>query len=95
MGIQLKVNGPQGDYVKVLDLCDSKEQLEKITVEQLKEKIARQLVIGTFLFCFLNHVGYKLFFLIHSLYKAKLLLLQIEIQNQMSLKKKNNVRNSA
>lgn len=63
MGIQLKVNGPQGDYVKVLDLCDSKEQLEKITVTQLKEEIARQLVIGTFFcFVFLNHVGYKLFF---------------------------------
>lgn len=48
MGIQLKVNGPKGDYVKVLDLCDSNEQLRRITVIQLKEKIARQLMIGTF-----------------------------------------------
>lgn len=48
MGIQLRVNTPQGGTSKVIDLCDSEAQLRKITVMQLKEKISEQLLISTF-----------------------------------------------
>uniref|UniRef100_A0A8C4E8X3 Ubiquitin-like domain-containing protein n=1 Tax=Dicentrarchus labrax TaxID=13489 RepID=A0A8C4E8X3_DICLA len=45
MKIQVKVNGPRGEE-KVIDLCDSEEQLKRFTVMQLKEKITKELVIG-------------------------------------------------
>lgn len=48
MGVQLRVNTPQGGTSKVIDLCDSEAQLKKITVMQLKEKISEQLLISTF-----------------------------------------------
>ncbi|KAI3376363.1 hypothetical protein L3Q82_016831 [Scortum barcoo] len=42
MKIQLKVSGPRGDE-KIIDLCENEEQLKKITVMQLKKKIAQEL----------------------------------------------------
>lgn len=42
MGIQLKVIGFTGKE-KIIDLCDNEEQLKKITVKQLKEKIIEEL----------------------------------------------------
>uniref|UniRef100_A0A3Q3WW73 Ubiquitin-like domain-containing protein n=1 Tax=Mola mola TaxID=94237 RepID=A0A3Q3WW73_MOLML len=45
MVIQLQVNGPLGE-IKIVDLCQSEQHLRKITVMQLKDKIAEQLIIS-------------------------------------------------
>uniref|UniRef100_A0A8C4GJF0 Ubiquitin-like domain-containing protein n=1 Tax=Dicentrarchus labrax TaxID=13489 RepID=A0A8C4GJF0_DICLA len=47
MPIQVKVNGPRGEE-KIIDLCDSEEQLKRITVKDLKTKIAQELRISMF-----------------------------------------------
>ncbi|KAM8746975.1 ubiquitin-like protein ISG15 [Acanthopagrus schlegelii] len=39
MGIQLRVHGPKGEE-KIIDLCDSDRELRKITVTQLRDKVA-------------------------------------------------------
>ncbi|GLD53820.1 ubiquitin-60S ribosomal protein L40-like protein [Lates japonicus] len=44
MVFQLKVNGPRGEE-KIIDLCNTEEQMKNITVMQLKKKIVRELVI--------------------------------------------------
>ncbi|KAK5858703.1 hypothetical protein PBY51_002824 [Eleginops maclovinus] len=45
MKIQLRVNGPRGDE-KIVDLCQNEEDLKRITVLMLKERITRELKIG-------------------------------------------------
>lgn len=45
MIIQLKVIGPGGEE-KIIDLCHNEEQLKKITVRQLREKLTKELGIG-------------------------------------------------
>ncbi|KAL7375165.1 hypothetical protein ABVT39_012968 [Epinephelus coioides] len=39
MVIQLKVHDPRGQQ-HIIDVCDGQEDMEKITVQQLKKKIA-------------------------------------------------------
>ncbi|KAI4808355.1 hypothetical protein CgunFtcFv8_006318 [Champsocephalus gunnari] len=45
MTIQLRVSGPRGEE-KVIDVCENEEDLKKITVKQLREKITRELEIS-------------------------------------------------
>uniref|UniRef100_A0A672FBT2 Ubiquitin-like domain-containing protein n=1 Tax=Salarias fasciatus TaxID=181472 RepID=A0A672FBT2_SALFA len=45
MGLQVKVNGPRGEK-KILDLCETEEQLEKMSVLHLKKIIVQQLSIS-------------------------------------------------
>ncbi|KAK5858701.1 hypothetical protein PBY51_002822 [Eleginops maclovinus] len=45
MTIQLRVNGPRGEE-KVIDVCENEEDLKKMTVKQLRDKIARELEIN-------------------------------------------------
>uniref|UniRef100_A0A8C2X5W0 Ubiquitin-like domain-containing protein n=1 Tax=Cyclopterus lumpus TaxID=8103 RepID=A0A8C2X5W0_CYCLU len=42
MKYQLKINGPRGEE-KIIDLCENEEDMGRITVHQLKKKIAREL----------------------------------------------------
>uniref|UniRef100_A0A672F1A6 Uncharacterized protein n=1 Tax=Salarias fasciatus TaxID=181472 RepID=A0A672F1A6_SALFA len=46
---KVKVQGPRGEK-KILDLCETEEQLEKMTVLLLKKKISQQLSISKSLF---------------------------------------------
>ncbi|TNN71965.1 Ubiquitin-like protein [Liparis tanakae] len=45
MKFQLKINGPRGEE-QIIDLCESEEEMGRITVRQLKKKIAREMRIS-------------------------------------------------
>lgn len=53
MVFQLTVHGPRGKE-KVVDLCDSEEQLKRITVLHLKKKIVHELFLGEAPFCLVS-----------------------------------------
>ena len=59
MRVQLKVHGPKGEE-KIIDLCDSDRELRRMTVTQLRDKVAGELRISTFNVSFL----YRLIYLI-------------------------------
>lgn len=48
MRIQLQVKKPEGSDIKLVDLCNSQDELKKMTVAQMKEKISKQLGIGSY-----------------------------------------------
>lgn len=53
MRIQLKVRRPEGSDFKLVDLCDSPEELKRMTVADMKEKLSKQLGLGSYHFFFL------------------------------------------
>uniref|UniRef100_A0A672Z9V7 Ubiquitin-like domain-containing protein n=1 Tax=Sphaeramia orbicularis TaxID=375764 RepID=A0A672Z9V7_9TELE len=54
MGVQLNVTGPRGEE-KIIDLCDSEDQMKRLTVMHLKKKIIKELGIGKVItFCTLD-----------------------------------------
>lgn len=48
MVIQLKVRMPHGNEIRLINLCDNEKQIKRMTVSEMKTKIAEQLQISTF-----------------------------------------------
>lgn len=48
MVIQLKVRMPHGNEIRLVNLCDNEKQIKRMTVSEMKTKIAEQLQISTF-----------------------------------------------
>lgn len=48
MRIQLKVRKPEGSDFKLVDLCNSYEELQMMTVADMKETISKQLGLGSY-----------------------------------------------
>lgn len=48
MVIQLKVRKPDGNEIRLINLCDYEKQIKRMTVSEMKTKIAEQLRISKF-----------------------------------------------
>lgn len=57
MAFQLKIIGPRGEDI-LLKLCENEDQMRKITVQQLKKKIAQGLKTSTFNASLTYYVAY-------------------------------------
>lgn len=53
MGIQLQVRKPEGGDFKLVDLCGSQEELKRMTIAQMKERITKQIGLGSYNLLFL------------------------------------------
>lgn len=68
MVIQLKVRMPHGNEIRLINLCDDEKHIKRMTVSEMKTKIAEQLQISTFnvFFLILKHVIYSLISYVRS-----------------------------
>lgn len=62
MRIQLQVRKPEGGDIKLVDLCGSQYELKRMTVALMKERITKQLHLGSYnlLFLLSNSLSSKL-----------------------------------